>query len=265
MAFTSMSQVAAAMPGQSFDIIKETDLAGGTFWQTTWLQPGFPDTATSPSPGVAGEVVTSAFTGAVPIRNPGGANKLYLARFLMGIAGQIRGRVVIFDRLLQNSGITTGTSAQTLNTTALNRPDANGDNVEAWWEARSSTGSGGAGITISYTNQAGTSGRTGTALDIGTSNSGGRTGPFSLETGDTGVRSVQSWTNGGTWATVSPQLALRRRICEIDIESVSEGVVMDVLSTGMPEILSNAALEFLVFLESNAQPTILGHLSIIEG
>jgi hypothetical protein len=117
----------------------------------------------------------------------------------------------IFDRLWQNSGIVvTQTTAQTINSVAWPSRDVNGSSngrgVYVAIEASATNGNLAniSNTTISYTNQDGVAGRLGLfsagALWPATASIGTLV-PFSLQDGDTGIRSVQDLTLGTSYVS----------------------------------------------------------------
>jgi hypothetical protein len=105
---------------------------------------------------------------------------------------QISNCFLVFDRLFEVSGIiSSATTVQTLNTQSLPRYTA-GTRVCAYIMATAAT-TGTFSAATSYTNQDGVSGRTG-FFRIGGNNVGNAFQPrfMNLQTGDTGVRSVES-------------------------------------------------------------------------
>jgi hypothetical protein len=111
----------------------------------------------------------------------------------------------LFDRLVDHAGcVANVATAQTTNlpTAALTR-ETSGEGVWAFIEVYGAIGSTTTTVTISYTNQDGTAGRTSLPQTIG---GAFRTGaqnliPIPLQDGDTGVRSVQSMTLAATTGT----------------------------------------------------------------
>lgn len=112
---------------------------------------------------------------------------------------------IIVDRLSHMgglSGTTTGTITTNLPTAALTRYTS-GVGVMAAVEIYATIGTTATAARISYTNQAGTSGKTSKDVVFGGSgyNSNTRLLPFPLADGDTGVRSVESITVDATTGT----------------------------------------------------------------
>jgi hypothetical protein len=115
---------------------------------------------------------------------------------------------ILFDFLSSGTSlVATTTTAQTATTAALPARDlhlsTNGVGViPILYCAATSTNVARSGMTMSYTNQAGTAGRT--ASQIATTNASLAPGVFhmfSLQAGDTGVRSVETVTFGATLAS----------------------------------------------------------------
>lgn len=112
-----------------------------------------------------------------------------------GFAGQL----MLMDRLSHQGGLSgTSTSTQTTNlpTAALTRY-TDGVGVMGALEIYTAIGGTATTATVSYTNQAGTPGRTSKPFTIGGNASGANSTrflPFPLQDGDLGVRSVESVT-----------------------------------------------------------------------
>lgn len=162
----------------------------------------------SVAPGAA--VACNNTTAGALLQNPRlpGAltNQLWLAEFEYGFgavtsggtAGNgLRSLGMLIDRLCHMSGLSgTSTSAQTVNSATLPRYTS-GDGVMMAFEVYVNLGNTGTTATVSYTNQAGTSGRTSQPILV----SGGAQQRdidsfvvIPLQDGDTGVQSVQSIT-----------------------------------------------------------------------
>ena len=180
---------------------------------------GLPGAYTFPTPGLAGAAQTDA-AGCVPLPTPTGA--LYLTKCVF--AGSTAHLFELYDLLWINSGIVvTTTTAQTINSVALPARDENGATSGAGCMIGLivTTATTNAGViansTVSYTNSAGTAGRTATLLAVG-----GLQIPatavigtivwFQLAAGDVGVQSIQSITLGTTLAAGAVSLIVARKI-----------------------------------------------------
>ena len=160
------------------------------------------DGANGAIPGSAG-VCNRSTIGALPVNNPGGGRQ----QWLLGIEGQLNAQavVILYDRLLHNGGLSgTVTSAQTVGGT-LTRYSTNATCVgnQIWVEVYTAIGATATTITASYTNQAGTAGRTTKPTAIG---GAGKLAQSTiiilpLADGDTGVQAVASVTLAATTGT----------------------------------------------------------------
>jgi hypothetical protein len=138
-------------------------------------------------------VPTRATAGALGQQNGGGtALRAYLAEFCSAAPMTL----MLCDRLSHQGGLSgTTTTVQTTNlpTAALTRYTS-GEGVHACLEVYAQIGTGATTVTVSYTNQAGTAGRTSPLTLIGAIGfrEVGRVLDIPLQQGDTGVRSVES-------------------------------------------------------------------------
>lgn len=259
MALTTIASAIAAMPGRRIDgmkVISGTTNAGT--WQSLFLATGNPVTGVAPSSGMAGDVPTLSTVGASPYINPPAGMTSYLSKWWSSASNGFQGTVVLYDRLWQQSGISaTLTSAQTINSVALTRPDANGNQAEAWWEVYATMGAGTPTATLSYTNPAGTAAQAATSGAFTTALNKSATGIFQLASGDSGVKSIQSWTASATFTSGTIGLVIRRPISAFNSPSaanqyripVAHGDLFDACMNVIPD---NACLEVL-YMMANSQ------------
>lgn len=239
-----------------------TPQAAGAY-TSMWNITGIPGAAATPSSGVGGDIPTDATAGAFPFTNPG-SGLTYLSRMIASTSQACA--LILYDRLWHNSGLSpTSLTAQTVNSTALTRPDALGSDVEAWMQVYAVMGAGSTAPTISYTDQDGNASNTGTLQGFATTAAVGRSFPFALAAGDTGVRSIQTYTNGATMTSGTFGLVLRRRIATIVIPTSNSGASLDALTGGLPDIPNDACLELLHVPSSTSAATLFGSLSLIQG
>lgn len=164
---------------------------------------GFPGSYTIGTPGVNGrntDGTTSTDSGCI---NNGNASSglWYLRDF--DISTSTQGQVNIFDMLWINTGlVVTTTTAQSITQPTLPARDfsgtTNGEGVNCGILVTTATTNASAitNMTISYTNSSGTAGRTGTISSFPATSVIGTFVPFQLQSGDTGIRSIQSITLG---------------------------------------------------------------------
>lgn len=212
---------------------------------------GAPGAAVAPTPGLAGAALTS-YAGQIPFTNPVSGNT-YLARF----QGQatIAGTLVLADRLWHNSGlVVTTTTAQTVNSAAWPARDVNastnGDGVRIGLEVSTATGAGAATPTISYTDESGNAGSTGSMeVAYAASSVAGTFYPFTLAAGDTGVRSIQTCTLGVSMTSGTIHLVAYRELARLELTSANIPNAIDALTSGFPRLYDNT-VPFIFFIPS---------------
>jgi hypothetical protein len=150
------------------------------------------------------------------------------------------------------SGIVTTPQTTNLPTAALTRYTS-GEGVMAGIVVYTIIGTTATTVTISYTNQAGTSGRTSTATTFGGSNFREQNSfiPIPLQTGDTGVKSIESVTVLATTGTAGNfGVCLYKPLSMISLERTTGQAPLDAVSSGcivgsLCEIHPDACLTFL--------------------
>lgn len=270
MAFTSLDQVVAALPGQQRSISKPSITAKGAGYYADLFigSAGIPGAGAVPASYTAGGTsynTGGAVAGAIPWANTAGKST-YLAKAMFG--GSVVGTLILYDRLWSCSGMSgIVTTAQTISGfSGLPTRASDGANVEAWAEIYTATGSTSRGITISYTNQDGVAGSTSTVTTMVASPGAYHMLPLSLAPGDTGVREVASATlNGSTGTAGSWGITLLRRIAEIPITTVSAGNPLDIFTLGMPLVPDDACLCLAVLASTTSTGVISGNLNLIAG
>jgi hypothetical protein len=266
----------AAKPGQMLQILKIAAAAQAAGqWYSPWLLAGMPGPGTAPSAGVGGVALTGSDAGSIgPFTNPA-SGITYLDR--ASLVSSISGAFYLYDRLWHNSGLsTTSLTAQTVTSATLPSRcpvvtdptgetfDALGNGVEAWFDVYAVMGAGSTAPSISYTNEANTASRTGTAQNFVTTAAVGRTFPFSRAAGDKGVRSIQTYTNGATMTSGTFGLVLRRRIASVGVITANQLVPYE-WSSGFTAIPDSAHLELIWIPNSTVAPTVNGDVQLVQG
>lgn len=223
---------------------------------TNFYAGGNPEAAAAPSPGLNGAALTS-YAGQIPWQNPASGNA-HLAGILGGVYAASfggNGSVLLCDRLWHNSSIavTTLTQQSIVSPTwpARDRDGATaGDGVYVALEVSSATGNAGAitNTTISYTNSAGTAGRTGTIASFPATAAAGVVVPFELQAGDVGVRSVEGITLGTSYVSGTVHLVAYRIIAHFatTYADLENEFLADAISIGLPRIY-NSSVPYLIF------------------
>jgi hypothetical protein len=206
-----------------------------------------------------GVTLDSTATGAIPRANPA-SGKAYVFGLSAnaGTNGAAQSGVFwLIDRLWHNGGFTiTATTAQTIvsptwpsrcPTSAIDdTPSTGGYSVLLGLEVSVATGAGTPTATISYTNSAGTAGRSGAMIAAGQASSPAQSFyPIGLQAGDTGVRSVQSLTLSATWTSGTINLVAYRILGAVSALSVGMLSQADWYALGSQRIYDGACLSFL--------------------
>lgn len=228
---------------------------------------GIPGAAAAPTPGIGGAVLTS-YAGQIPFNNPASGNT-YLAKF--GGYSTQAGQLWLCDRLWHNSGITiTSTSEQVFTSSAqIPSRDGNGSNagdgVFGAVEVSAVTGAGTPTLTLKYTNEAGTAGKTGTNIVATVASSiAGTFHPIALAAGDKGIQKAESLTLSATWTSGTIHVVLYRIIARLDLPAQIPNSV-DALTSGFPR-LYNDSVPFLVFVPNTTTTSnISGQIIYTQG
>lgn len=210
---------------------------------SAWRFDGLPNAG-----AVAGAVAAcdKTTTGALQFTNSAGSAQKRLVQAVAHSYGADVTSCFVMDRLLACGGLSgIVTSAQTVGGT-IGRYTG-GDGNQIWIEIQTALGFGATTITASYTNQAGTAGRTTQAHSIGsTPRDPHNAFQLALQSGDTGVRSVQSVTLAATTSTAGDfACVIYHPITLLVGRGMSQGPFGQL--GGLPEIVDDACLTFIVF------------------
>lgn len=263
--------ISGARPLQQF--MSRLEQSYGRTVQSIWgLQSSFgiavaPPAAGTPPNQYIGEQMINNERGQIPFTNPTSVNTggAFVTRFSSGafVAAQdsaLSYRIIytpmLVDRLWQSNRVPTNTtSATTINSIAWPARDVNGSsNGEGVYIAMANapgtpTGSNYVQSTISYTNSAGVSGRTGLSMTFTNAPTYSMDGIhiFALQDGDTGVQSIQTFALGTTLA-FSPQFYLFafRPICMLDMKNAGGNLsIDDAMSLAAPQLFDNSVPQIM--------------------
>lgn len=224
------------------------------------------------TPGLNGRNVDGTTeAGAIPWVNAGGANQKYLGSF--SGSATVACQVALIDLLWINSGLVVATlTAQAITQAALPARDDNGatlgQGVQVGLLVTTATTNAAAitNMTISYTNSAGTAGRTGTAWpNFPATAVVGTLVPFALQAGDAGVRSVQSVTFGTSLAAGSVSLIMYRNIAELPLPTANLPALMNWADVALPKLYNGTALVPIIVPSAVTAVTFTGSLTVLEG
>lgn len=202
---------------------------------------------------------------------------LYLAQAELSNAVQSGCTQMLIDRLSHQGGLSgIVATAQTTNlpTAALSRYTS-GDGVMAALEIYTAVGATAQTATCSYTNQAGTAGRTSKPVAFGATgnNAAGRFILLPLQDGDTGVRSVESVLLSGSTVTAGNfGVTLFKPIRQFsNAAGQNQGIqtpYYDAILGGggnLPEIIDTACLGLIVSVNATGVGVICNEYRLIEG
>lgn len=181
---------------------------------------------------------------------------------MSAVATAVPGVLMLVDMCLYYPGISmNSSSAQNLtNTNTLTRY-TDGAGLRAYLVIQTTAGATAHNVAMSYTNQAGTSGRTlpvtvactASAITPHITHAGtaaNNYGPFlPLASGDTGIRSVQSVTISAASGAGTAALVLCRPLATIPITTASVAAERDLMNQlpSMPRVFDGACLTWLYF------------------
>ena len=257
MAITTLDGALAGMtPARYFAKAASGTLVAGRPMNLNYLA-GIPGAMAAPAPGLAGAALTS-YAGQIPI--PAASGNTHVAKF-SGVSSAQGGMLLLCDRLWHNSGlVVTTTTAQTVNSAAWPARDINGSTngvgVMVGLEISSATGAGAATPTISYTDESGNAGSTGSMqVTYAASSITGTFYPFTLATGDTGVRSIQTCTLGVSMTSGSISLVAYRVLASLELSAAGLPNAIDALTGGLPRCY-DTSVPFLLYVPQTTTTTL---------
>ena len=196
--------------------------------------------------------------GQIPHTDPGSGNS-YLAR--LALASSAQPCVAILADLLWTNQLTVNsTTAQTITMPTLpardNAASTNGDGVQLALVTSAAASATAVAATYSYTNQAGTSGRTGSILDAtaATATIAGALFRLGLQAGDTGVRSIQSITFSTAWTTGTINMIAYRPLAQLNLSGNANSDSFDGITGGLPR-LPNGVVPFIFIIPTTTTTT----------
>jgi hypothetical protein len=272
MAITTLNMLNDAVLGASRQ--RHTFSKGGLLSQNNpgtssyWLSTSLPVAGAIPG---AIESVNHLTVGALPVRQPGSGNKLYLSR-IFTTAGS-SGNYEFTDRLAHMGGltglvttsVTVGLSLATLagtnNTTA--RMGAADYSDVTWvmeWYVASSTATTTA--TIGYTNHLGVA-KTSTISLTGVQ-AIGRTYVVIPQAGDF-IQSIDTVTLSTAYTAGNFGFTAQRVLCEVNQQLLNDRILWDWAEIGLPIIESQACLTLTSFNNATFAPSGTIILTLAEG
>jgi hypothetical protein len=238
-----------------------------TAWYSLWDlagQPSAGNLATVGGTNTAGVVPTDATTGAPNINAFGGGAKGYLS--IVDFSSNVAGRLQIVDRLF-NAGAYSFNSNVTLSAQPSYSARVPGGTdfggLEIWFECITAF-TGNPTLTVTYTNQAGTTGRSTGAVAFGFAPTLGRMLQLPLQAGDSGVQKIESVVC--SVATVGTfNILVLRPLWSGRVQVANAADVHGLDRVGMPEIYTDSCLQLIVNVDGTTSgiPDLL--LDVING
>jgi len=240
---------------------------------TPWYGTGIIGAGAAPSGGLNGATISSTsgvLAGAVPMPVAAAGETTRLARLSLVHAGNV-GAVWLVDKQWGNVPVVTTTTAQSVTSPTWVARDASastsGAGVFLALECSSATGNAGAitNTTVSYTNSAGTAGRTATLASFPATAVQGTWVPLSLQAGDVGVRSVQSITLGTSYVSGQVHLVAFRFIADLALPLTNVANTANFTTLGLPTIWDNSALQLVYWPAGTALGAVAGSVTYAQG
>lgn len=211
-----------------------------------------------------GIVPTDATAGYPSINNFAGGALGYLGSVQFG--NSVAGRITMWDCLFS-----AGAYAFNSNVVLTAQPSYSGrviggtdfTNTELWVEAVTAF-TGIPTVTVTYTNQAGVTGKTTGAISLVLALTVGRMVQLPLAAGDTGIQKIESVVC--TVATVGTfNVHVMRRLWTGRVRINNDGDAHDMLKTGLPRVFDSSALRIAVAADSTATGIPEMQFEIVSG
>lgn len=259
----AITTLAGINTGQQFPRnYNKTNLSNNTSGNTLWAVGGSP-IAGAYNGTLNGVVLSSSsaqVTGQIPFFNPPSGN-MYLSRMEI-VTNVATAGLCLYDRLWHNGGIDlTSILAQGITSPTWPARDVSGstdgEGVYLALEVSATCGAAAPVITVSYTNSAGTAGRTGTnIIPTASGTTAGSIFLISLQAGDVGVRSVQSITLDTPWISGTINLVAFREIARLDLGVASVTNAIDGITGALP-IMWNGSVPYCVMYPIQPNSTLI--------
>ena len=236
-----------------------------------WTFDGYPSGGAVPTTAIIPDNTTQ---GALKQGSNSSGYQKYLYQF--GVTALLGSTFILYDRLFQEGGFSgTTTTAQQVQgnpaSPALTRYSTNATCVGNMIlvEIHTAIGATATTITASYTNQAGTTGRTTIATTFGgtANNTQSRAFLLPLAAGDTGVQAVESVTVLATTGTAGNfAVSIIRPLAISGVGGPGLGGFRDftVSLPGIPEVADGACLGLLYLSSSTTTNEMFGCVSLVE-
>lgn len=252
MAISTFDQfVGSAKQGLSF-VKTASRTAVAASWFSVFDLAGNPGAGTLAGTSTTTGVVPTDATAGCPLINAfGGGNVGYLAQVEFG--SSVACRLKLFDLLWKGGAyaFNASTSGNTPDSFSARVPGGTDFTDTQIWVEQVTAGTGVQNVAVTYTNQAGTTGRSTGTVAAPAAMIQGRMFQLPLQAGDTGVQGVTGVV--GSVATVGTfNVLVVRPLWSGRVKIANDGDVHDLTRTGMPVVYDTSALMLLVAPDATA-------------
>jgi hypothetical protein len=266
MAFSSLDNLVASLPGQIQPYTKASSVSVAGGYMSLWNAAGQPAAGViAISQTTTGVSPTSATTGAFTYTNNGGGSATTnIAR--ISASSSVTGTVVVYDRLWHGGSFTSanGSISITNPTSTLTRtygPSANNwQGTELWFEVASALSATATTITITYNDGVGNTGLSATCA-VPASAIIGRMFPFVMANGN-GIKVITAMS-GSAAPTGTFNLVILQRLIEVPIAIAGIAQALDFAGCGFPVIQNNACISFFMVTNTTSTGTLSGVFNMV--
>lgn len=238
---------------------------------TPWYAAGMIGAGAAPTGGLNGAIFTGpSLAGQIPVPAASTGETTVIERLSLVQSGNV-GAAWLVDRMWGNVPVVTTTGAQAVTSPAWPSRDTAastaGAGVYLALECSSATGNVGAitNTTVSYTNSAGTAGRTATVPSFPASGPQGTFVVLALQAGDIGVQSVQSITLGTSYVSGQINLIAFRYVTDLPTPTANVGARANFMDLGLPTVWNASVLQLVYIPTGTPVGAVSGSITYAQG
>jgi hypothetical protein len=254
MAIASFDQYIAAAKQKVIFVKTATRTTVAGIFFSLWDLAGQPGSGVLAVGNTANGLVPTDATVGTPLINAFGGSKGYIS--IVEFGNTLPGRLLLYDRLFHagaytfNANITLATQPS-FSSRVPGGTDYNG--TEIWIECVTAF-TGNQSIAVTYTNQAGVTGRSTGTIATGVAPTVGRMLQLPLQAGDTGVQKIESVVS--TVSTVGTfNVLVLRQLWGGRVLFAGHGDTHGLDKTGLVEVFSDSALQVICAMDSTSSGT----------
>lgn len=270
MSFSSYDSIISAYTsttGRKIDFWKDSITAVAGYLYTLWKGTGVPGAGSNPTTIPNGDTPNSGTAGALTFSALPNTNDAW-ALYFEGVSTSA-GSLILIDRLWHGGNVNLNSASLQNIASAIVRY-TNGYGVGAMLEITTLAGTTARTATIKYTNTADVSGRTGTATVVASSPVN-RCYTFRLQSGDAGIKSIQSIQMSGTMGAGVATLVMYKEIAATSyLANLASGKDLIRQTQGMSElqfgniVATSPCLSLMVLCSTTATGNLRGSLTFAQ-